>query len=110
MARHPRIEFYDRKRRSSTITGRDPLPRHLAIAFGRYIFRLSHTPAKDDDGIHRPSIYLRDLSLGVVNHLVAYRAYAREMARAGLPMDVKRNRRTYSILSPVPCSLQVIHL
>lgn len=106
MALHPRIEFYNRKNRSSTITGRNPLPRHLAIAYGRYIFRLLHTPADT----HRPSVYLRDLSLSVYDHLTAYRAYAREMARAGLPMDVKRNARTYSILSLVPSSLVTIHL
>jgi hypothetical protein len=101
---HPRIEFYDRKRRSSTITGNAPLPRHLAIAFGRYIFRLMHTPPDHPSGLHRPSIYLRDLSLSVDDHLIAYRAYVKECARREIKPVVSRSPARHWFRSKVPDS------
>lgn len=90
MPRHPRIEFYNRQHRSTTITGRDPLPRHLAVAFGRYIFRLMHTPP-NENGFHEPSIYLRDTSLAVDEHLPAYRSYLKECRRHGKTPLVSRS-------------------
>lgn len=109
MSRHPRIEFYHRKHRSSTITGRDPLPRHLAIAFGRYIFRLLHSPANEDE-FHRPSIYLRDLSLAVDDHVTAYRAYVKECFRHGIRPEVSRSPARSWWRSKVPTDSAIIHL
>lgn len=82
---HPRMQQFAR-RDSYTITGSDPLPRHLAIAWGRYIFRLLW---KDDNP--KPALYLRDVSLAVTDHLTAYRSYLRECARHGIRPEFFRS-------------------
>lgn len=94
------------RKNSYTLTGREPLPRHLAVAWGRFIFRL----LQHDGTSPRVSLYLRDVSLAVTDHLPAYRAYVKECVRRGIRPEVSRSPARSWWRSRVPDSATVIHL